>query len=120
MRRRSFLSLLRGLFPIVPCRSFQVNLTSLAVSYVTPTTPFGASPLVSLRVAVSCTADLLPCYHSLLRSMPRQAGGVRGGLTLEKLASFDDVITDALVDKVSRNLIEARNASREVLRRQSG
>lgn len=35
--------------------------------------------------------------------MPRQIGGVRGGLTLEKLASYDDVITDALVDKVSRN-----------------
>ena len=34
--------------------------------------------------------------------MPRQVGGVRGGLTLEKLASYDDVITDALVDKVSR------------------
>ncbi|XPS80605.1 [Histone H3]-lysine(4) N-trimethyltransferase [Ascochyta lentis] len=32
--------------------------------------------------------------------MPRQLGGVRGGLTLEKLASYDDVITDALVDKV--------------------
>jgi len=32
--------------------------------------------------------------------MPRQTGGVRGGLTLEKLASYDDVITDALVDKV--------------------
>ncbi|KAH6625580.1 histone-lysine N-methyltransferase SET9 [Boeremia exigua] len=32
--------------------------------------------------------------------MPRQIGGVRGGLTLEKLASYDDVITDALVDKV--------------------
>jgi hypothetical protein len=25
----------------------------------------------------------------------------KGGLTLEKLASYDDVITDALVDKVS-------------------
>lgn len=107
MRRRSFLSLLRALFPIVPCRSFQVNLNSLAVSYVTPTTPFGASPLVSLRVSVSFTADLLPCYSNLLRSMPRQTGGVRGGLTLEKLASYDDVITDALVDKVSRNSIGA-------------
>ncbi|KAF1925696.1 uncharacterized protein M421DRAFT_423530 [Didymella exigua CBS 183.55] len=32
--------------------------------------------------------------------MPRQLGGVRGGLTLEKLASYDDVITDAMVDKV--------------------
>ncbi|KAF1357239.1 histone-lysine N-methyltransferase SET9 [Lizonia empirigonia] len=32
--------------------------------------------------------------------MPRQNGGVRGGLTLEKLALYDDVITDALVDKV--------------------
>ncbi|KAJ4334574.1 histone lysine methyltransferase Set9 [Ascochyta clinopodiicola] len=32
--------------------------------------------------------------------MPRQLGGIRGGLTLEKLASYDDVITDALVDKV--------------------
>lgn len=52
--------------------------------------------------------------------MPRQTGGVRGGLTLEKLASYDDVITDALVDKVSRNLIGARDASREVLRRQPG
>jgi hypothetical protein len=34
--------------------------------------------------------------------MARQLGGVRGGLTLEKLASYDDLITDALVDKVSR------------------
>lgn len=34
--------------------------------------------------------------------MPRYAGGARGGLTLEKLASYDDVITDALIDKVSR------------------
>jgi hypothetical protein len=35
-------------------------------------------------------------------AMARQLGGVRGGLTLEKLASFDDLITDALVDTVSR------------------
>jgi hypothetical protein len=35
-------------------------------------------------------------------NMARQLGGVRGGLTLEKLASYDDLITDALVDKVSR------------------
>jgi hypothetical protein len=33
-------------------------------------------------------------------------------LTLEKLASYDDVITDALVDKVSRNRAEARHLGR--------
>lgn len=44
--------------------------------------------------------------------MPRQNGGVRGGLTLEKLASYDDVITDALVDKVSRNLAVRRHVGR--------
>lgn len=52
--------------------------------------------------------------------MPRQVGGVRGGLTLEKLASYDDVITDALVDKVSRNSAEARQFGRMVLPKQLG
>jgi len=33
--------------------------------------------------------------------MPGPKKEKRGGLTLEKLASYDDVITDALVDKVS-------------------
>lgn len=47
--------------------------------------------------------------------MPRQIGGVRGGLTLEKLASYDDVITDALVDKVSRNPAAARRFGRRRL-----
>lgn len=50
--------------------------------------------------------------------MPRQIGGVRGGLTLEKLASYDDVITDALVDKVSRNLVAARQLGRVALAKQ--
>jgi histone-lysine N-methyltransferase SUV420H len=44
--------------------------------------------------------------------MARQLGGVRGGLTLEKLASYDDLITDALVDKVSRVLAHRANAGR--------
>jgi hypothetical protein len=33
--------------------------------------------------------------------MPSLKKEKRGGLTLEKLASYDDVITDALVDKVN-------------------
>lgn len=32
--------------------------------------------------------------------MAPRNGEKRGGLTLEKLASYDDIITDALVDKV--------------------
>lgn len=51
-------------------------------------------------------------YWDPLRAMPRQIGGVRGGLTLEKLASYDDVITDALVDKVSRNPAGAHRLGR--------
>jgi histone-lysine N-methyltransferase SUV420H len=34
------------------------------------------------------------------------------GLTLEKLASYDDVITDALVDKVGFNTARARQRVR--------
>lgn len=52
--------------------------------------------------------------------MPRQIGGVRGGLTLEKLASYDDVITDTLVDKVSRNWAEAQHLGRVGPREQLG
>lgn len=51
--------------------------------------------------------NIVSHHCDLLRTMPRQIGGVRGGLTLEKLASYDDVITDALIDKVSRNLAGA-------------
>ena len=52
--------------------------------------------------------------------MPRQIVGVRGGLTLEKLASYDDVITDALVDKVSRRLEGVRLFGRGGLAEQLG
>jgi len=38
-------------------------------------------------------------------TMPAPKKEKRGGLTLEKLASYDDVITDALVDKVSKDPI---------------
>ena len=36
--------------------------------------------------------------------MPVKETDKKGGLTLEKLISYDDVITDALVDKVSTSL----------------
>lgn len=45
--------------------------------------------------------------RSLCSKMPRPAAGLgealakKGGLTLQRLATYDDVITDALVDRVS-------------------
>jgi hypothetical protein len=82
------------------------------VLYVTPTTPFRAVSSCHLEHAVSLLNNTAPRCCDILRAMPRQVGGVRGGLTLEKLASFDDVITDALVDKVSRSLAGARRLGR--------
>ena len=41
---------------------------------------------------------------------------MRGGLTLEKLASYDDLITDALVDKVSRISVHRAGSGRIRLR----
>ncbi len=41
--------------------------------------------------------------------MPPSKRDKKGGLTLEKLASYDDVITDALVDKVNSALHEREN-----------
>ena len=39
----------------------------------------------------------------------------KGGLTLEKLASYDDVITDALVDKVRCDLLRRRDTTAAIL-----
>jgi hypothetical protein len=71
--------------------------------------PVNTSPQPPLLVASTAptardltTSSLLPAH--LLRPsriMPSLKKEKRGGLTLEKLASYDDVITDALVDKVN-------------------
>lgn len=45
--------------------------------------------------------------------MPSPKKEKKGGLTLEKLASYDDVITDALVDKVTRSPRRPRQNGRE-------
>lgn len=75
---------------------------------------------VSWDRAVCFATDTVSDNCDLLRAMPRQIGGVRGGLTLEKLASYDDVITDALVDKVSRNPAAARHLGRGGLEERLG
>lgn len=45
--------------------------------------------------------------------MPSPKKEKRGGLTLEKLASYDDVITDALVDKVNHSFACSHQDGRE-------
>jgi histone-lysine N-methyltransferase SUV420H len=45
------------------------------------------------------------------------SNGEKKGLTLEKLASYDDIITDALVDKVSQVVIRAGKGDRDYLGR---
>ena len=46
--------------------------------------------------------------------MPRQAADLeealnkKGGLTLSQLANYDDIITDALVDRVRISIVEYR------------
>lgn len=88
----------------------------------TPRTPFRAVASCQLgpRSPLCCNQSHRSDHRDLLRAMPRQMGGVRGGLTLEKLASYDDVITDALVDKVSRNPAAARHRGRGALRERLG
>lgn len=75
----------------------------------------GCTPLVQLLIpAASSTqplsrsviADLYTRVLSYVFKMPRQAADLeealnkKGGLTLSQLANYDDIITDALVDRV--------------------
>jgi hypothetical protein len=51
--------------------------------------------------------------------MPSHAQEKKGGLTLEQLASYDDVITDALVDKVGSPRRDSFDCGRDLLQRNS-
>lgn len=99
-----------------PRRSFQVKPTHWLILRH-PNHPFWEPHFLSACAALSALREILCLVAATLcAKMPRQVAGVRGGLTLEKLASYDDVITDALVDKVSRSWTGARHASRGELK----
>lgn len=81
---------------------------SIGGRYVTPTSPFNwdAHSLLATSATNNRRSRTLYCIIITSAVMP-PSRSEKKGLTLEKLASYDDIITDALVDKVSRVTMRA-------------